>query len=54
MNTFALKKTNTGIVMALALAALALSACQNTMYGAGKDIENAGESMQKSSGGPHE
>ncbi len=37
------------IVLALCALALAgpLAACSNTVHGAGEDIENAGESVQK-------
>lgn len=30
----------------LALAGFSVSACSNTMHGAGRDIENAGEAVQ--------
>lgn len=41
-----MKKT---MIMAMAamVAMGSLAACQNTIHGAGEDIENAGESVQK-------
>ena len=33
----------------LAMAGLTVSACSNTMHGAGRDIENAGEAVQDAS-----
>ncbi len=33
----------------LAMAGLSVAACSNTMRGAGKDIENAGEAVQDAS-----
>ena len=39
---------NTKTVILTALAGLCfLSACSNTVHGAGRDIENAGESVQR-------
>ncbi len=32
--------------LALALCSVSLTACENTWRGAGRDVENAGESMQ--------
>ena len=34
------------LTTALVLSAAALSACDNTWHGAGKDVENMGERMQ--------
>ncbi|MDI1319194.1 MAG: entericidin A/B family lipoprotein [bacterium] len=47
MKTLHVKQTNLRLltVLALVLGALAYSGCQ-TMKGAGKDIENAGEHIQ--------
>ncbi len=33
----------------LAMAGFTVSACSNTMHGAGRDIENAGEAVQDAS-----
>ena len=40
-------KTKYFILALLALATTGLSACENTFHGAGRDIENAGEGVQK-------
>lgn len=37
-------------ILLMALALLSLAACSNTMDGAGKDIERAGEKVQDASG----
>lgn len=42
-----LKNLNTNTLLCLFIAGLSLSACE-TMDGAGRDIENAGEAVQKS------
>ena len=34
------------IILGTLLCMMAMSACENTWHGAGKDVENAGESMQ--------
>ncbi|MGQ0527864.1 MAG: entericidin A/B family lipoprotein [Alphaproteobacteria bacterium] len=35
------------LVLALLLGTFALSACENTWHGAGKDVENTGDAMQR-------
>ena len=40
-------KTKYFMLVLLALASAGLSACSNTVHGAGSDIENAGESVQR-------
>jgi predicted small secreted protein len=34
------------IILGAVLCTMAVSACENTWHGAGKDVENAGETMQ--------
>lgn len=42
-------KANKIVLMsALMLSVLAVSACENTWHGAGRDVEKAGEAMQES------
>jgi predicted small secreted protein len=44
-----LKKTiKYSVLIAALVSTVALSACENTWRGAGRDVENAGESMQNS------
>lgn len=40
-------KIKTVALSLLALSTLGLAACENTIHGAGQDIENAGESVQQ-------
>lgn len=35
----------------LAIVAVSLSGCENTLWGAGRDVENAGENMQETARG---
>jgi predicted small secreted protein len=37
---------NTLIILGAVLCTMTVSACENTWHGAGKDVENAGETMQ--------
>lgn len=39
------------MLVALALTTLSLTACENTLYGAGQDVENAGENIQETAAG---
>jgi predicted small secreted protein len=34
------------VILGAVLCTMAISACENTWHGAGRDIENAGETMQ--------
>lgn len=38
---------NIGMTALLILGCIGFTACSNTMHGAGKDVENAGETMQR-------
>ncbi len=40
-------KKNLVLALSAILALSPLAACQNTVHGAGEDIENAGESVQR-------
>jgi predicted small secreted protein len=39
------------LIAALSLVTVSLSACENTLWGAGRDVENAGENMQSTARG---
>ena len=40
-------KNNFALILSALLLATTVAACSNTLHGAGRDIENAGESVQK-------
>lgn len=42
-----MKKKTLLVVGALLLGTMAVSACENTWHGMGRDMENAGQTMQK-------